>query len=245
MNIPYAIFSLIISVFSILILAGDVFFVTNPNEIAVIKRIDMVICFLFFLDFLYQLTIAESKSKYFFTWGWVDLLSSIPMIDAFRAGRLLRIYRLIRIIRVIKVTKLLVQFFAQHRLNNVALVASLLALITISLSSMAILMFETGEGSNIKTAEDALWWSYVTITTVGYGDRFPVTTEGRILGAILMTIGVGLFGIFSGFIASWCLKPTEDKQDIELRDVHDEVQKLKLKIEQLIIKLEDETDVRL
>jgi len=56
--------------------------------------------------------------------------------------------------------------------------------------------------SNIKTAEDALWWAYVTITTVGYGDRFPVTTEGRLIASLLMTAGVGLFGTFAGYISS-------------------------------------------
>lgn len=61
---------------------------------------------------------------------------------------------------------------------------------------------ETAPESNIKTAEDAIWWAFVTITTVGYGDRFPVTTEGRIIAALLMTAGVGLFGTFTGFIAS-------------------------------------------
>ena len=60
-------------------------------------------------------------------------------------------------------------------------------------SSIAILQVETDPNSNIKTAEDAIWWSYVTITTVGYGDKYPVTTEGRIIAVILMTVGVGLF----------------------------------------------------
>lgn len=50
---------------------------------------------------------------------------------------------------------------------------------------------------------NALWWAYVTITTVGYGDKFPVTTEGRLIASILMTAGVGLFGTFTAYVASW------------------------------------------
>lgn len=73
-------------------------------------------------------------------------------------------------------------------------------------SSIAILQFETLPNSNIKTAGDAIWWSYVTITTVGYGDKYPVTPEGRIIAAMLMTVGVGLFGTFTAYISSWFVK---------------------------------------
>ena len=51
-----------------------------------------------------------------------------------------------------------------------------------------------------------MWWACATITTVGYGDRYPITTEGRIVGVVLMTVGVGLFGTFTGFVASWFLQ---------------------------------------
>ena len=78
-------------------------------------------------------------------------------------------------------------------------------------SAVAILQVETAPNSNIKTAEDAIWWAYATITTVGYGDVFPVTTEGRIIAAALMTVGVGLFGTFTAFLASWFV--TEKKQE--------------------------------
>jgi len=70
-------------------------------------------------------------------------------------------------------------------------------------SSIAILQVEQDANSNIKTAEDATWWAYVTITTVGYGDKYPVTTKGRIIAALLMTVGVGLFGTFTAYLASW------------------------------------------
>ena len=87
--------------------------------------------------------------------------------------------------------------------------ASVIAVLLMIFSSIAILHVEVHPNSNIKTAEDALWWAYVTITTVGYGDKFPVTMEGRIIASILMTAGVGLFGIFSGFLASWFVKGNE------------------------------------
>jgi len=78
-------------------------------------------------------------------------------------------------------------------------------------SSIAILQVETDPRSNIKTAEDALWWSYTTITTVGYGDLYPVTAEGRLIAIVVMTFGVGLFGTFTAYIASVFVKPKEEK----------------------------------
>jgi voltage-gated potassium channel len=79
-------------------------------------------------------------------------------------------------------------------------------------SALAILQVETDPNSNIKTAEDAIWWSYVTVTTVGYGDKFPVTTEGRIIASVLMTAGVGLFGTFTAFVSSWFLAEKKEEE---------------------------------
>ena len=238
MNVPYAFFIAVISILSLGLVVGDTFFFTDPNVITIIHYIDTGICVVFFSDFLYQLYYAPNRWKYFYTWGWVDLLSSVPMVDQLRAGRLIRLYRLIRVLRCIKTLNILMQFFVHKKVTNVFVVATLLTLVTVAISSIAILVFENSPDSNIKTGEDALWWAYVTITTVGYGDRFPITTEGRILGAILMTIGVGMFGIFSGIVASWCIQPTETKQDIELVDIQAEVKELKLLIEQLTNQLE-------
>jgi len=79
---------------------------------------------------------------------------------------------------------------------------SIITLLIIISSSISILIVENAPESNIKTAEDALWWAMVTVTTVGYGDKFPVTTDGRIIAVGLMISGVGLFGVFTGYISS-------------------------------------------
>ena len=87
-------------------------------------------------------------------------------------------------------------------------VVLLLVVLVLEFASIAVLHAERdAEGANIETASDALWWGYVTITTVGYGDEFPVTNEGRIVGVFLLTIGVGLFGTFTAFIANVFLAP--------------------------------------
>jgi voltage-gated potassium channel len=78
---------------------------------------------------------------------------------------------------------------------------------------MAMLGAEEGaDDANILTASDALWWSYVTITTVGYGDRYPVTNLGRNIGVAVLTIGVGLFGVLTGFLANLFLSPRRGRK---------------------------------
>ncbi len=81
------------------------------------------------------------------------------------------------------------------------------------MGSIFILFAEAGRpDANITTASDAIWWAYVTITTVGYGDHFPVTFSGRPVGMLLLTAGVGLFGVLTGFLANAFLAPRKKKQ---------------------------------
>jgi voltage-gated potassium channel len=96
-------------------------------------------------------------------------------------------------------------------------------------SATAILNLENIPESNIKTAEDALWWAFVTTTTVGYGDKYPVTTEGRIMACILMVVGVGLFGTFTGFVANWFMQGS--KTETEIEQIQREIQDIKKMLE--------------
>ncbi len=97
-----------------------------------------------------------------------------------------------------------------------------------------ILHFESGPESNIRTPDDALWWAFATITTVGYGDRFPVTGEGRVVATILMAAGVGLFGTFSGFLAAWFLGSGKgDSAGAELAEIRQELTALRATIQGL------------
>lgn len=186
-----------------------------PEEISrVIKLLDNAICIFFLIDFTINFSKAENKLQ-FMKWGWIDLISSIPNVDFFRAGRLLRLIRLIRILRVLHKTQGLMNHVFMSRSQGTFTSVTTVAVLLLLFSSISILQFEDHPDSNIKTAEDAIWWSYVTITTVGYGDKFPVTTEGRIIGVILMTAGVGLFGTFAGFVSNWFLSEGKNKKPEE------------------------------
>jgi voltage-gated potassium channel len=108
-----------------------------------------------------------------------------------------------------------------------------MTILTIAFSAIAILHCESVPESNIKSPEDAVWWAVTTITTVGYGDRYPVTTEGRFIGALLMLVGVGLFGTLAGFIASWFLQPSAGRQKSELEELKSAVDRLTHLVEDL------------
>ncbi|MEP6615937.1 MAG: ion transporter [Ginsengibacter sp.] len=199
--------NLLIMSLSIYVLAAllvDTFF-TLPVEIQhILKIVDDFICFIFLYDFAYRFYHAENKLK-FMRWGWIDLISSIPTLEALRPGRALRLIRLFRVLRAFRSTRHLVSHIFERRTHGAFSAASIIALLMIIFSSVAILQVEHAPDSNIKTAEDALWWAFTTITSVGYGDKYPVTTEGRVIAAFLMVSGVMLIGTFTGFVASWFL----------------------------------------
>lgn len=109
--------------------------------------------------------------------------------------------------------------------------AALLALILVIGASTAILHFEVAPEANIRTAEDALWWAMATITTVGYGDRYPITTEGRVLAAMLMVAGVGLFGTLSAALAAWFLAPEGEATSHEIAQLRAEIVLLREAVE--------------
>jgi voltage-gated potassium channel len=192
---------LVLSIYVLIALLVDSFFTLSTETSSLLNYIDVAICAFFFLDFCVRFSKAKNKLK-FMRWGWIDLISSIPMINILRFGRIFRLLRLIRIIRAFRSTNQFVNYIFRNKAQGTFTSVSVLAVLLIIFSSIAILQVENDPNSNIKTAEDAIWWAYVTITTVGYGDKFPVTTEGRIIAAILMTAGVGIFGTFTAYIAS-------------------------------------------
>jgi amino acid transporter len=121
------------------------------------------------------------KVAFFAIWlQWINTMVWYPTILAFIAGTAAYLFN---------------PAWAQNK-------TFLVAVIVIFTAAIAELEFERETG-NITTAEDALWWAITTITTVGYGDRYPTTIEGRLVAVGLMAVGVGLFGTLSGIAASW------------------------------------------
>jgi voltage-gated potassium channel len=105
-----------------------------------------------------------------------------------------------------------------HSLFRVLIAAAM----TLFLGAWLVLLFEEDtKGSNIHSYPDALWWAIVTVTTVGYGDRFPVTAGGRAVAVILMLLGIGLIGVLTATVASVFVKEHTDANKEELKKSHE------------------------
>lgn len=204
---PYQLFMLVLCLWALLSLAVGTAVPLAPETLTVLDYADNAVCLLFFGDFLFNLYRAPSRWRYFVTWGWIDLLSSLPTIDALRWGRAGRLLRILRVLRAVKSLRVLGQALLAHRTQSAFLAAVLLTVLLLVFSSLAMLEFEADGDGNIRTAQDAMWWAVTTMTTVGYGDTYPSTSEGRLVAVFLMVAGIGIFGTFSGFVASWFLAP--------------------------------------
>lgn len=114
-------------------------------------------------------------------------------------------FRTLRVFGVLLVIRGLEPFF-RSRASRVGLIVGVSLPLTIFTAAIAILEAERGiEGSNINSFGDALWWAIASVTTVGYGDRFPVTPDGRFVASVLMIVGIGLFSALTALLAAWVL----------------------------------------
>ena len=214
---PYQLFMLILCTYVLLALAAGAFLPLNPTTKETLQYVDTGICVLFLLDFMYSMAVADNRRRYFFTWGWIDLLSSIPAVGPLRWGRAVRVVRILRLIRGVRSAREIAGYLLTRRAESALLAVALISILLLAFSSVAIVEFGSGTEANISGAEDALWWAFVTMTTVGYGDRYPVTTEGRLVAVALMIVGVGLFGTFTAFVASWFVEEEGIPEEVSRR----------------------------
>jgi voltage-gated potassium channel len=230
---PYQFFMLCLCLWALLMLAAGSFFQLSPGTRQILIYADYAVCLLFFLDFLHSLYSAPSKLRYMTSWGWIDLLSSIPITGSLRWGRAARVMRILRVMRGVKSARALAHFVTARRAESAFLATVLLALLVIVISSIAVLEFELPAKGNIADADDAMWWAVSTMTTVGYGDRYPTTAEGRIVAVFLMAAGVGLFGTLSGLVASWFLSPAAEEADTDLTEIKTVLAELRAEVARL------------
>ncbi|HEU0055541.1 MAG TPA: ion transporter [Longimicrobium sp.] len=230
---PYALLMLALNVYVLLVLAAWTVLPLSPDTARILEYADAAVCAVFLADFARGLVRAKSKPAYL-RWGWIDLVSSIPTIGVLRLGRAVRVVRVLRLLRGFRSVRHLTAHLLRRRAQAASSAAALISFLLIIFSAIAILHFERGaEGANIQSPADALWWAAVTITTVGYGDRFPVTPEGRAMATALMVAGVGLFGTFTGLVATWFLTPAERREMHDLEEIRTRLDALVMEIREL------------
>ena len=181
-------------------------FALDPTSRAsiILGWVDLVFCVLFLFDFGWRFTKAPRKGA-FLRRNWIDLLGAIPFVGPLRSARLVRLMRLVRLTRVVVLTRRVTRHF-QFAVPSKALgYLGLAAVLWWLFAGMTFSMFERGNNDNIKGVDDALWWSITTLSTVGYGDLYPITPGGRVVAAATMALGVGILGTFGGTIATMFL----------------------------------------
>lgn len=201
--------ALVSIIFAILDISGKIPISEKP-----FKQIDTAILLIFVVDYSVRFFIAEDR-KAFFRNNIPDLLAIIPFNSMFSAFRVFRVFRLAKASRILKITRLLRAgaFIAKirHMISGVLKTNGLIYLLFVNgaliLASSLIIMNAEG-----MTFQDALWWSIVTCTTVGYGDLSPSTVYGRITAVVLMIFGIGLIGMLTGSITTYFTSRHEEAE---------------------------------
>ena len=212
-NTGYEIFIGILSILSILNLV--LLYATNSQSLNyILYAMNALLSGIFFGDFLFRLFTAPSKSGYFFRqFGWADLLASLP----FPQTKVLRLFRVLRVYRLLEEygTRRILALLMADRAGSALYILLIMGVLVLEFGSLAMVYIEEdAPGANITSASDGLWYTIVTISTVGYGDQYPVTNPGRIMGVLIIVIGVGIFGTFTGYLANLFLSAPDTASDV-------------------------------
>lgn len=205
-NTTYEVFMAALSVLSVA--NGIVVWVADNDAVdGVLIVMNGLFTVAFIADFVYRLLTAQSKRDYVLhQYGWADLLSSLPTAQL-KFLRVFRVLRAVRAMRRVGIHSIRAEF-TRNRASSALLSLLLLLFLLLEFGGLAMVAAESGAPeANITTGGDAIWYTYVTMTTVGYGDKYPVTSWGRAIGMVIMAAGVGLFGTLTGYLANAFLSP--------------------------------------
>ena len=222
-NTAYEIFIGALSILSIANIVLVYALAADPALQLILSVMNGLFSLIFLGDFIYRMITAPSAAHYFFVgFGWADLLASLPFPEL----KILRVFRLVRVFRLMRNVgpRAIWRTLVRDRANSALMTLLLMGVLVMQFGSISILAIEEdADGANITSASDALWYTIVTISTVGYGDQYPVTNAGRLMGALIIIVGVGIFGTFTGYLANAFLGPAADKDAADKKAADPEV----------------------
>ena len=221
--IIYEIITAILALVSIFIVSIQIFNIIIPESVLhTLIKIDDLIYIVFVIDYITRLLLSKNK-RYFIRNNKIDLISLIPFNAIFKSLRILKLNRLLKLGRLVKISVLFARFKDDSKLffktNHFGYVL-ITTIILILLGAFAMSYLENMD------IGDSIWWSFVTTTSVGYGDIYPATNLGRIIAVLLMIVGLGFVGMLSGTIATYFLSQNKIKnsyRDIVLEDIKDKL----------------------
>jgi voltage-gated potassium channel len=187
----------------------------------------------FTFEYVANVYLAEHRAAYVRA-HWFDLaIVALPRLRPLRITRSVRALRLLRAGRLLalvaRVNHVFREIFLMHGVQYVLATALLLLVV----AAAAVAHFEDGAGGNITSFGDALWWAVTTVTTVGYGDTYPIAPEGRGIAVFVMLLGIGLFGTLTASVDTYFATSTERDSQATLDAVLAELNRLHARLDGL------------
>lgn len=201
----YQLFLLALSIYVLCIVFIETFIITDVEISLILQKIDLFICMVFLGDFFINLYHAKNKLAYL-KWGWIDLLSSIPLVDPLRWGRLARIVRILRFLRTIKSLKILLISIQNSKFQSLTLIVLLVSFVAFTLCAALILEFERNYSDGINTANEALRWALLNVLNAKISITQAQSTEGMVATVVLNKIGLLLFTYINAIIIAWLIQ---------------------------------------
>lgn len=193
----------------------------EPQTRLILRYIEIFTVIIFTIEYLLRVYIAQNKLKFIFSfYGIIDFLAILPFYLAvgvdLRSLRALRFLRLFRILKLVRYNKAMNQFSrAIKSAKEQIFLFIFITLILVYFSAVGIYYFENqAQPEHFSSIFDSLWWAIITLTTVGYGDVYPITVGGKVFTFFILMIGLGIVAIPTGIISS-ALTNSVDKNDTD------------------------------